>query len=83
MLNKLACSKNRVVGFKQTRKAIQEGRAKVVFLAKDVEKNLLEKIEELCKINNVELIYITTMKELGKACNIDVKAACAALIYDK
>lgn len=82
MLNKISHSKNRVVGIKQTRKAIKEGRAKVVFLAEDADLHLLEEIKELCEKNHLEIFYVKTMKKLGEACNIDVKAACAALLLD-
>lgn len=82
MLNKISYSKNKVVGIKQTCKAIKEGRAKAVFLAEDADLYLLEEVKELCEKNHLETFYVKTMKKLGKACNIDVKAACAALLID-
>lgn len=80
MLEKIHGSENKVVGIKQTRKAIKENKAKLVYLAEDVDRHLFEDIKNLCKDNHVEIYYVKTMKELGEACAIDIKAASAALI---
>lgn len=72
----------RIVGAKQTIKTIKSGRASAVYIAKDAEAKVTKPIEDLCKENNVKLIYIDTMKELGKMCGIDVSAATAALINE-
>lgn len=82
MLEKIHAYKNKVVGIKQTRKAIKENKAKLVYLAEDVDAHLFKEIKKLCEENNVEIYYVKTMKELGKACAIDIKAASAALISD-
>ncbi|WP_306811128.1 ribosomal L7Ae/L30e/S12e/Gadd45 family protein [Irregularibacter muris] len=73
-------SKNKVVGLKQTRRAINEGKTKMVYLAKDVEPHLFEEIQSLCRENQVEVVYIENMKQLGEACGIDIKAASAAML---
>lgn len=83
MLGKIHGSDNKVVGIKQTRKAIKEDKAELVYLAEDVDPHLFEEIKKLCAENNVEIYYVKTMKELGKACSIDIKAASAALISDE
>lgn len=78
MVEKLRGKK--VVGIKQTTKYIKDGKATVVYLAKDAEVKVIRPIEELCKQDNVEIIYVNSMSELGHMCGIDVGAAAAALI---
>lgn len=82
MLGKIAAYKNKVVGIKQTRKAIKENKAKIVYLAEDVDHHLFKEIQNLCEENHVDIYYAKTMKELGKACGIEIKAASAAVISD-
>lgn len=72
----------KVVGAKQTVKHVKGGRAAAVYIARDAEEKVTKPIEDLCKQNNVELIYVNTMKELGHICGIDVGAATAALINE-
>ncbi len=68
------------VGLKQTVKAIEEKKAQKVFLADDCEDRIRIPIKELCSENGVELVRVPTMRILGKACGIDVKASCAAVL---
>lgn len=69
-----------VVGAKQLRKALQNGRAKAVFIAKNADPFLTEPITALCIENHVEINWIDTMLDLGSACGIDVGAAAAAVV---
>ena len=61
----------KVVGCKQTRRAIQEGRASVLFLADDA----LE-----ATMQGIEIVRAPTMTALGRHCGISVSAACAAIV---
>ncbi|MDK2798831.1 MAG: large subunit ribosomal protein [Clostridiales bacterium] len=79
MLDELKTA-NKVVGIKQAKKAIQNGSAKKVFIAKDAEERVICPIKELCLNKPFEVEYVNSMKELGKACGIDVGAAVAVLI---
>ena len=72
----------KVVGAKQTIKYIKSGMAVKVYIAKDAETKVIKPIEEICKQNDIELIYVSTMKELGRMCGIDIGAATAALINE-
>jgi large subunit ribosomal protein L7A len=72
----------KIVGAKQTIKTIKSGRAAAVYIAKDAESKVTIPVEDLCKENNVEIIHVTTMRELGQICGIDVGAATAALIKE-
>ncbi|MCR3758023.1 ribosomal L7Ae/L30e/S12e/Gadd45 family protein [Clostridium felsineum] len=78
MVNRLP--KNRVVGMKQSLKAINEGKAELVYIAKDAENELFQTVEKLAKEHSLQIVYIDTMKELGKLCNIDVEASTAVVL---
>jgi len=73
---------NKVVGVKQTIKAIKNGAVKTVYIAKDADNKLLQSVKILVDENSLELVYINTMKELGKLCGIDVGAATAAILTE-
>lgn len=72
----------KVVGVKQTTKIIKSGSARIVYIAKDADIKVTKPIEDLCRQNNIELIIIDTMKDLGHICGIDVGAATAALVNE-
>ena len=71
---------NRVVGAKQIRKALNAGKAKKVFLAKNADPALTEPLEAVCQRNSVECVWVRSMTELGNACGIEVGAAAAAVV---
>jgi large subunit ribosomal protein L7A len=80
MLQDLAGTKDRVVGLKQTLRAIHEDAAVRVYLAEDVDGFVYNKIVTACSACGVEPVLIASMAELGNACGIDVGAATAAII---
>lgn len=80
MLSKLA-EASKVVGAKQTRRALAGGQAQTVYLAEDADPRVTEAIRELCRECGVPVCDVPTMKELGQACGISVGAAVAALIH--
>jgi len=71
---------NKVIGIKQTNKALNQDLVKTLYLAKDADHHLIAKLEEVANEKDIEIVYIDSMKELGKACGIDVSAASAALL---
>lgn len=73
---------NKVVGIKQTLKAIKSGNVKTIYIAKDADNKLIQSVKVLVDENSLELVFIDTMKELGKLCGIDVGAATAAVLKD-
>ena len=73
-------SSNKAVGIKQSQKALEKNSVRTVFIAKDAEEKVVRHIRELSHKNAVEIIYIDTMKQLGKACGIEVGAAVACLL---
>ena len=72
---------SRVVGVKQTRRAIQDGRAARVFLAEDADPKVTAPVEELCARQNIPVERVPHMKDLGSACGIAVPGAVAALLH--
>ena len=79
MLNVLACS-NRVAGVKQSGKAVREGRAARVFLARDADPAITEPMGEECAARGVPVETEFTLAELGRACRISVGAAVAVIL---
>jgi large subunit ribosomal protein L7A len=80
MIGKLVGQK--VVGVKQTLKALKNGQGKVLYIAKDADSSVIEPILKLAKVNSLQIIFIDTMKELGNLCSIDVASATALLLED-
>jgi len=70
----------KVVGLKQTIKALKTGNCKKLYIAKDSDDNIRENIEGLAMESSIEVIYIDTMKELGRLCGIQVGAVAAATV---
>lgn len=75
-----ADTSKRVVGTNQVKRALKNEQVQKVFIAKDADKRVVEEIIKICEEKGIEIVYVETMKKLGKQCNIDVKAASAALL---
>ena len=73
--------KNVVVGAKQLKKAIQAGRAQRVYLAENADPAITGPIEEMCGNLHIQITWIRSMAELGRACGIEVGAAAAAVVH--
>ena len=68
------------VGTKQLKKAVRDRRAGYVFLAENADPAVTEPLEELCRQNHIQITWVRTMAELGRACGIEVGAAAAAVL---
>ena len=75
-------AKQKTVGFKQTQRALEKGLVRRVYIAEDAETHVLRPIIEWCHNHHIEQIEVPTMKELGKACGIEVGTAVAAILED-
>lgn len=73
-------TEEKVVGIKQTIKALKNNLGSKLYIAKDADVKLLEPILELAEGRSLEIIQVDTMKELGVLCGIDVSAATALVI---
>ncbi|MET3291430.1 50S ribosomal protein L7ae-like protein [Brevibacillus fluminis] len=76
---KVERAKELAIGINQTIKTIEADKAEEVYIAKDAEKRLTQKIANLCKEKGVPVITVDSMRRLGKACGIEVGAASAAI----
>lgn len=81
-LEDLGKSATKTIGTKQTVKAVQLGHAKTVFIAEDAELHVSQPLVALCKEKEIDIVWVKSMHELGKACGIDVGAASAAIIKE-
>lgn len=79
MLTQLTAAE-KVVGAKQVKRALKDGRAKKVFWAENADPRVLQPLIQDAVRKGVPLQQIGTMKELGDACGISVGAAVAALL---
>jgi len=73
-------SGNKVVGAKQSRRAIREGLARQVFLASDAAPVLTGPLLLLCRQAAVPVYTGCTMRELGQAAGIQVGASVVTLL---
>lgn len=70
----------KLVGVKQSRRAIKNGEAAVVYIAEDAELRIKAPICDMCSQMQIELVHIDSMTQLGQFCGIDVGAAVAVLL---
>ena len=68
----------KVVGAKQVKRALRDGKARCVYLAQDADPRVTEPIAELCEQRMIPVQQVAKMKDLGSACGIGVGAAVVA-----
>ncbi|MFD1954026.1 ribosomal L7Ae/L30e/S12e/Gadd45 family protein [Paenibacillus thailandensis] len=68
------------VGAKQTTKMLEQGRAVEVYIARDADPRMRDKIAQLCERTAIPIKWVDSMKQLGELCGIDVGAATAAAV---
>lgn len=71
---------NKVVGAKQARRALRDGRAAKLYVAMDADPRMLQPLVQEAVNRQVPIRQVPTMKELGASCGIAVGAAVAALL---
>lgn len=70
----------KVIGIKQSTKAIENGKGRVLYIAQDADMALISPLLYLAKQKGIDVKSIETMKKLGKMCGIEVKAATALIL---
>lgn len=70
----------KVIGIKQSIKAIESGEGVVLYIAEDADMKLINPLIDLAEKNGIEVKSIETMKKLGKMCGIDVKSAATLIL---
>ncbi|MDN4593585.1 50S ribosomal protein L7ae-like protein [Polycladomyces subterraneus] len=80
LYEKVKQATNMVIGTKQTKKAIEQGKAQEVIVAKDADAKVTTPIISMCRDRGIAVNYVDSMRELGKACGIEVGAAAVAIL---
>ena len=78
MLSMLSGS-NKIVGAKQVLRAVEAGEVSRVFIATDADVFVTRRVYDACRERNIEVTEVPSMKALGEACGVQVKAAVAAI----
>ncbi len=68
------------IGIKQCTEAVAEGKAAKAYIAQDADSPVRIPFETLCKEKSVPITYFDSKQQLGRACGIDVGAACAVVL---
>lgn len=71
---------NKVVGAKQAKRALNDGRARKVFVAGDADPRVTQPLAQLAVNLRVPVELVPTMRELGSACGIAVGSAVAVIL---
>jgi large subunit ribosomal protein L7A len=70
----------KVVGLKQSQRAVSAGQALKAYIAQDAATQLQADFTALCAEHAVETVTVNTMLELGHACGIKIGASVAVLL---
>ncbi len=70
----------KVVGVKQSEKAVASGNVSAVYIAGDAHSKVTAKIQDMCRDAEIPVHTAESMDKLGHACGIDVGAAVAAIL---
>ncbi len=76
-------SAQKVVGLKQSRKALRDGEAERVYLASNAEERLIAPIVAVCQELGVEYVTVETMELLGSACGVEVGASVVTVLKSR
>ena len=72
----------RAVGIKQVTKSLEKELVSLVIVAEDADERVVLPLRELCRGKGVVVETAASMKELGKACQIEVGAAAVAVLKE-
>ena len=78
MLEKLKDA-SKVVGTRRLLRAIQAGEIEEAYVARDADLFILRQVRQACADAGVRMVEVDTMKELGRACGVEVKTASAGI----
>ena len=71
--------KSRIVGMKQVLRAVESDALQCVYLAADAQPSIRDRVEAACRRHAVLVVSGPDMQTLGRACGIEVGAACAGV----
>lgn len=76
----LGTAAHKVVGLKQTLRALTKGSVQEAFIAADADADFIAPVKELCAKQKVTCTQVAEMQELGRLCGIRAGAAAAAIL---
>jgi large subunit ribosomal protein L7A len=79
LLKELMAGKT-VSGVKQSRRAVRDGLARAVYLARDADPAVTGPVRDFCRSREVPVVEQFAMRELGQAAGIQVDSAAVALL---
>ncbi len=79
-MKRLEAEDSRVVGMKQTLRALEMNLVYVLYIAEDADEKVTSRIVELANKKQVEIVKVPTMKELGDACNVRIGTSTCAIV---
>lgn len=77
---KVSQAKKVIIGTKQTVRALKAGQAKEVLIATDADPRITNTVTHAAEEAGIPITKVDSMKNLGKACGIDVGAATVAIV---
>ncbi len=80
LLEELKRASEKAVGTRETKKALDEDRVARVFIARDAEEYVVRSVIDMSQQRSVDVVYVDSMSQLGKACGISVGAASAGIL---
>lgn len=80
MLTNLQKADLKVIGTKQTLKALKGELVEELFIAQDAESKVTRPLMELAQKTNVSIHFVKSMVELGHAAGIEIGAATVAIL---
>jgi len=72
----------KIVGTKQVLRALKSNQVEKVYIASDADESVKLSVVDSCGELKVDIVEITTMRELGDEFGISVGAAAAAILKD-
>jgi large subunit ribosomal protein L7A len=69
------------IGTKQTMRMVEQGEATEVYVAEDADPRITTAVIHLCIKHHVPVVYVESMKQLGKSCGIGVGAAMVGIKF--
>lgn len=80
MVHELSCPKRRVAGLKQVMRCARLSMLEKVYIAKDADEDIVQKLFSECEKLKIPVDASHTMHQIGGACGIDVGSACAGVL---
>ena len=68
------------IGYKQSLRALNDGKAEKLLIAADVDDKMKAALKKAADEHNTSVTEIATMQELGVICGIEVGSSCAVIL---